>query len=136
MVFIFPKFGKILLITLGLFCIIFSMGCSKGRDSFAPATAPPLKLTAEVEILNGKMTITNNDNFVWEDPLVTISSGSTSKFYRGSIEDFAAGEKKVYSIEKFKNANDDEYDITNPIANVVIRAKNTKGQEIGSTYYF
>jgi len=96
-----------------------------------------LQMNAEVEVFGEKFTVTNKDTFTWRDPLFIISSGGTSCFYRISTENFAAGDHKVYSIDKFVNAEGKNFDSKNsPISVVTIQAKNEQGKDYGYRYYF
>lgn len=128
---------KFILIPVLIYCILFTAGCSKSKDPFSPPPLPPLKLNAEVMVFGEKLTITNRDTFMWKDPQFTITSGGTSKFYRAATDDFEAGDRKVYSIDKFVNAAGETYDSKNqPISSVIIQAKNKQGKEFGYMYYF
>lgn len=118
-------------------CLFFATGCSRSKDSFAPRPLPSLKLTAEVSVLGEKIIIINKDNFTWKDPLITITNGGTSKFFRIAIEDFKAGEKKIYSIDKFVNANGDTFESENhPLSSVTIEAQHSNGENYGFMHYF
>ncbi|MBC8015955.1 MAG: hypothetical protein H7X79_09450 [Sporomusaceae bacterium] len=133
----FSKLGKSILIPVLVYCILLTTGCSKSKDPFAPPPLPPLKLNAEVMVFGEKFTITNRDTFMWKDPQFIITSGGTSKFYRIATDDLEAGDRKVYSINKFVNASGEAYDNQNqPISAVFIQAKNEKGKEFGYMYYF
>jgi len=137
MFFKYLKSNKLILTVTLIYCILFITGCTKSKDHFAPPPLPSLKLTADVIILGEKFTIINKDNFMWKDPQFTITSGGTSKFYRISTEDLAAGDRKIYSINKFVNASGETYDVNNhPISSVTIEAKNEKGKSYGYIHYF
>jgi len=131
------KSNKLILAITLIYCILFTTGCTKSKDPFAPPPLPSLKLTADVIILGEKFTIINKDTFMWKDPQFTITSGGTSKFYRISTEDLEVGDRKIYSINKFVNAAGEAYDIkTHPISSVIIQAKNENGKSYGYIYYF